>query len=339
MRDLLGDAVRRHPELADKGLDPGFLEQQLGRLRDARPPAGDRPPQADRPTRPLPQPEKGARRPPTGDVSKPAPRPTTRTAPPQRPPAPPAEQAARREWAQRLADWAAQFPTDKLAGSLRDSPAVQNLLRDLSAAGAKAWGGGEGLDAQLARWQSQLQAARDWLPRQWPDAIRNHLPDLSAVPRPDVNWPDFDVHPALASGPGELSIDGSGLATTVLYVVAAVGTLAVLWKLRALPLSPEVGTRRARRVRPLDPGAVATRADLIRAFEHLSLVRCGEPARAWHHRAIAARLGGTAAERRAAAARLAALYEQARYAPAGAAPEPDWTAARRPLSLLARTGA
>jgi hypothetical protein len=82
---------------------------------------------------------------------------------------------------------------------------------------------------------------------------------------------------------------------------------------------------------------VATREELIRAFEYLSLLRCGEPARAWHHRAIAACLGGTESERRAAAERLAALYEQARYAPA-AGGEPDWTAARGPLAELAGAG-
>ena len=34
---------------------------------------------------------------------------------------------------------------------------------------------------------------------------------------------------------------------------------------------------------------VADREELIRAFEYLSLLRLGEPARHWHHRAIAAR--------------------------------------------------
>jgi hypothetical protein len=82
---------------------------------------------------------------------------------------------------------------------------------------------------------------------------------------------------------------------------------------------------------------VASRADLIRAFEYLSLARCGEAARSWHHRAIAERLGGAEEERRTAAAGLARLYEQARYAPADH-PEPDWTAARRPLTFLAGTG-
>jgi hypothetical protein len=82
---------------------------------------------------------------------------------------------------------------------------------------------------------------------------------------------------------------------------------------------------------------VATRQELIQAFEYLSLLRCGEPARAWHHHAIADRLGGTEAERREAAERLAALYEQARYAPA-AGTEPDWSAARGPLTTLAGAG-
>ena len=105
----------------------------------------------------------------------------------------------------------------------------------------------------------------------------------------------------------------------------------VFWRLRGGRFTASGEARRPLGPWPVDPAGVKSRADLIRAFEYLSLLRCGEPARTWHHRAIAACLGGTASDRRAAAAQLAELYEQARYAPAGGG-EPDWTAARGPLT-------
>jgi hypothetical protein len=81
---------------------------------------------------------------------------------------------------------------------------------------------------------------------------------------------------------------------------------------------------------------VATRQDLIRAFEYLSLLRLGPAARTWNHRAIAERLGAAEAERRRVAGRLATLYEQARYAPAGdPLPEGAFQEARRELGFLA----
>jgi hypothetical protein len=70
---------------------------------------------------------------------------------------------------------------------------------------------------------------------------------------------------------------------------------------------------------PVAPGAVATRQDVIRAFEYLALVRFGPAAAACHHRQLAERLAeqdNANPGRRQAAEMLAWLYEQARYAPA-----------------------
>jgi hypothetical protein len=126
-------------------------------------------------------------------------------------------------------------------------------------------------------------------------------------------------------------------ANVLLAGIAVVVVAVVAWRLFGGRLSPTVGGRQPIGPWPLDPMRVETRAELIRAFEYLSLLRCGEPARSWHHLAIAECLGGTETDHRAAAARLAELYEQARYAPA-ASGEPDWSAARGPLSLLAGAG-
>jgi hypothetical protein len=99
---------------------------------------------------------------------------------------------------------------------------------------------------------------------------------------------------------------------------------------------------------PVDPASVANRAELVRAFEYLSLLWLGAAARNWNHERIAAQLGqktkpeGNAAPlldpvaQQHAAETLAALYERARYAPA-TEPLPDEAlrSARRDLTFLA----
>lgn len=66
---------------------------------------------------------------------------------------------------------------------------------------------------------------------------------------------------------------------------------------------------------PLDPRHIATREDLVRAFEYLSVLICGMEARTWTHGTIAQALTGLAATHGETALLLARLYELARYAP------------------------
>lgn len=95
---------------------------------------------------------------------------------------------------------------------------------------------------------------------------------------------------------------------------------------------------------PVAPAHVTTRGDLVRAFEYLALLILGPAARACHHHDLANRLSQQGEvlvpERREAAERLAALYEQARYAPEQAhadvpLPEGEQAIARQALCLLA----
>jgi hypothetical protein len=259
-----------------------------------------------------------------------------------RPPINPAEQARKRELANQVAQWAERFPRDRLPDSVRNSPTMKDLLDRLSESAADALrnsSGADGLDA-LARLESRFQAVRDWLPKEMPAALRNlRMPDLSRF-SPNVRVPHYDVSPpTLPSAPhfGGPSVDARSAANGLLAGIGVVVLVVVAWRLFGGRLSPTVGGPRPLGPWPLDPARVASRGELIQAFEYLSLLRCGEPARAWHHLAIAECLGGTETDRRAAAAQLAELYEQARYAPA-AGGEPDWSAARGPLSLLAGAG-
>jgi hypothetical protein len=91
---------------------------------------------------------------------------------------------------------------------------------------------------------------------------------------------------------------------------------------------------------PVNPAQVSTPEQFIRAFEYLAVLLLGREARHRNHRQIAAGLKSTAGaegtSQRDAAEELAAIYEQARYAPVT---EPldgnQLAAARRDLILLA----
>ncbi|HTU22491.1 MAG TPA: hypothetical protein VMG10_30920, partial [Gemmataceae bacterium] len=89
---------------------------------------------------------------------------------------------------------------------------------------------------------------------------------------------------------------------------------------------------------PVSPRAVATRQDVIRAFEYLALLCLGPSAGTCHHRELAERIAeqnsGNPA-RRQAAEMLACFYEQARYAPAGEAlSQEELSDARQALCYL-----
>jgi hypothetical protein len=116
---------------------------------------------------------------------------------------------------------------------------------------------------------------------------------------------------------------GLALVQTLLWVgVIGIGIL-ILWQFRKRLVPGSVLARVAQTWRlgpwPVNPARVATRTELIQAFEYLSLLLLGVAARSWNHVDIAMALGAQArgpwAEKQRAAERLAALYAEARYAP------------------------
>ncbi len=66
---------------------------------------------------------------------------------------------------------------------------------------------------------------------------------------------------------------------------------------------------------PVDPRAINTREDVVKAFEYLSVLICGPSARNWTHSTIAEALADLATTHGETAVMLARLYELARYAP------------------------
>jgi hypothetical protein len=141
---------------------------------------------------------------------------------------------------------------------------------------------------------------------------------------------------------GNSASAGAGGILLWLLIVALI--LVILWQVSA---RMQAAGRRARAgwqlgPWPVDPRRVASRGELVQAFEHLAYLFLGPQARHCHHVDLAERLGAAHATPagRAAAAGLGHLYEQARYAPPEEPmPEADLVAARRDLSLLAEGSA
>jgi hypothetical protein len=134
--------------------------------------------------------------------------------------------------------------------------------------------------------------------------------------------PQMPNAPSLPSvgSPGGPSMGGVQLGSTatalmVLVVMALAGFL--LWRY----LIRQAGNRKTSLADealgpwPVDPKRIATRAELVRAFDYLALLQCGRDAKMWHHRHVANRLGGDDGKRTQTAGSLADVYEHARYAP------------------------
>ncbi|MBL8865538.1 MAG: hypothetical protein JNK93_08245 [Planctomycetia bacterium] len=91
---------------------------------------------------------------------------------------------------------------------------------------------------------------------------------------------------------------------------------------------------------PVDPRTIASREELVRAFEYLSILLCGDAARVWNHLTIARALRRQIPASDLVADELAKLYELARYTPANEAMSPASLAdARRCLCHLAGVSA
>jgi hypothetical protein len=244
---------------------------------------------------------------------------------------------------------------EKLDPGLRHSAAVNNafrtLARQLDADGGKSW---EDLSANMGQlqerwseWGKKLHVDR-LVPEKgisWPEKLKLKW-------WPHINWKraedavgrqlSADLPVAAPSGAAgssnwQLLIGFAGLAFLVV----------VLWRVLAQAQFRHEQQEGGWRLGPwpVQPGQVASREDIVRAFEYLSLLCLGQSARTSNHHVIAEQLADQRRlspqvayfdERQHAVDELAALYEQARYAPPSEPlPETALAAARRDLCLLA----
>jgi hypothetical protein len=115
------------------------------------------------------------------------------------------------------------------------------------------------------------------------------------------------------SPPSAGGFGGSWSTFVIIGLIVVAGVMVWLLYVRS-PKQPEV-VADAKPPWPVSPSEVKTREDVVKAFEYLSVSKCGDDAINWHHHQIAQRIGGDEPDRREAAARLAHLYEKARYTP------------------------
>jgi hypothetical protein len=247
----------------------------------------------------------------------------------------------------------------ELEPSVRNSPALQKAIRELS---RKVDGADErwkeldkGANAIADKWARLSQALplnrllpaegfswpRSLTPRSWPN-----------LPLPQTA-PGFGRQPPSTGPPPGLPqvTERDGWRAFWMFVLLAALAL-VVWRVLARSRAVDLlGGADVWKLGPwpVQPAAVQTREELIRAFEYLSVLQLGPAARSWHHWAIASGLGrfsGKAVSttrwgdgwerRRQAAEQLATLYERARYAPPEEPlPEAALATARQDLCLLA----
>jgi hypothetical protein len=241
-------------------------------------------------------------------------------------------------------DWMHNMEDSKFGELFKNSPGFQEGLKDLAQAFQKGegamWKPGSGFANAFSKWGNPGELA--WFKNAWSNFNNLSLPSMR---RPRVFAPKFGGWAAHipAAGPGVFGAPGGvgggiGVGMFFLWAGIAVVVLVLLWKF--LPQLKVAA--RARQEQgwhpgpwPVDPRTVATRAEVVRAFEFLSLLRFGLDVRTWNHRDIASALGTEAGNRRAAH-ELAQVYELARYTPDDESlPEAHLAAARRDLCFLA----
>jgi hypothetical protein len=254
----------------------------------------------------------------------------------------PVEESIIAQWLYRQAEILAA----RSGGAMDNSAAFQQALehlkayRDFHAARAAA----------AARTPGMQNVLIDVFPRDLLGKI--HIPDLGrfAIPNPwlglslpNLKMPGAHTREASSDLPSASRM-GNPL-TIILAVLAAAGVLFLIWRLLwryAGPLSSAKDRDRDAAGRlwrlgpwPVKPQNVSTSADLIRAFEYMSVLKLGRRAQSWNHIDIAAALRGGIRNGSDAAGHLASLYEQARYDPDPLAmSESTIQTARAGLSLL-----
>jgi hypothetical protein len=232
--------------------------------------------------------------------------------------------------AKQKAAEAAKALWEKNVGPLDDSPevkrAILDLLNDPDVMNAFAGDDGKNLfdffkenDANdlkdlfkdLDGWdwpKLDLDFNWNWKGPDW--NLGNNAPNVNwNAPRaPRWNW----------GGGSGFNFGGFSVPVWLVVAILVAIALAVVWWKRDLIFVPrKAGPLVAGGVGgwPLDPRAINSREDVVRAFEYLSVLICGPGAKTWTHSTIADELTVLAQTQGETAVKLARLYELARYAP------------------------
>ncbi len=163
------------------------------------------------------------------------------------------------------------------------------------------------------------------------------VPEVPAMNLPRVNLGNWSL-PAVPL-PNLGRPGGTALGEALLWAIVLAVAAVLVWHV-AKNFHPR-GVQAPSTIRlgpwPIAPDQIATRSQLVEAFEYFAVLVLGSDVRTWNHRAIARKLTAALA-REEAVATVTLLYEQARYT---AGPEflsaHDQEMARRELGLLAGT--
>lgn len=206
----------------------------------------------------------------------------------------------------QFADWLRHSPAWKRAfedmrGSFENRDALKNASDNWSsklfAPDGVAWRFAEGTLDKLR------EAPRPRLDRLGRDLT---LPGVGRIPLPDLGPP----------GAGDLHGPSFGtIGTVATWLLGAIILLLIVarlarWPRRGRPVAferPNLGPW------PVRPESVATRAELVLAFDYLALWTLGLRVKSWNHNAVAALWHEQAPACTASASELARLYESARY--------------------------
>jgi hypothetical protein len=210
-----------------------------------------------------------------------------------------------------------QAQETKLGDWLRDSPAWRRALNDLQeslknppsdAANAHQWGDFAVPDQKI--WtlgEGMLERLRN-LPRpriaDWNENLR--LPPLGDLPLPNL-------HGHFMPNVSAPSLPTIGVGVTWFLFVLLF--MLVSWSLLSWAGRSKKGAddRAALGPWPIRPEEVATRTELVRAFDYLALWSLGLRAKSWNHQAIARHWSERSPACGDFASALAIQYEQARY--------------------------
>jgi hypothetical protein len=214
---------------------------------------------------------------------------------------------------------------DKLGGALDDltDGDASDLLQDILKSLGRHLPDGMDLNGPFGRLREALPEVGGHFPSiDLPDLkpFWNGITPPSLPSLPNINLPSFPSGPSFGGSWSGGGGGGGGAAWSWLFWLAAAVVVGVLvWKAIAVGAPTAAEAEWALGPWPVDPRRVATRGELVVAFEYLALKLLGLEARHHHHvdleARLAARPSSSPARQRVAAARLSRLYEHAKYAP------------------------
>jgi hypothetical protein len=247
-------------------------------------------------------------------------------------------------WIERMMNGITGSVMDELSNP-ENSGAFQKALRSLG--GLKQGSDGSEHFDLAGVWKSATEDAASWMANRWEWPRRAGEPPAGVLQNVRESVPDVaeSMNGMLSRLPtGSVGRGGFEEGITRVAWVLFAATMAVIgWNLmtRRRGAGDRSGDGEVLGPWPVAPSAVASRDDLVRAFEYLALLRLGRVGRTSNHLAVASLLNEAESDhsRRAAAGELARLYERARYQPQPAPlADADLAAARRDLALLAGVG-